>query len=191
MQQHVKSMQSVTPPHSPPPNRSYQGVKPTIGSDTYSMDHLRKWKEEAKVAPVGHQSYQGVKPQIDQDNFLYSEMKRSRENMLQSERFAAKSLKPHVGNDAKMFDHAKAMKVQQQQPPTESRRSPFMGVATKVGPDSFNMRVTKAQMPPTSRTMYRGVKPAMDGDSFQLNFFKSMTKAWGSSAKSRSQEVRL
>ena len=119
MQQHVKSMQSVTPPHSPPPNRSYQGVKPTIGADTYSMDHLRKWKEEAKVAPVGHQSYQGVKPQIDQDNFLYSEMKRSRENMLQSERFAAKSLKPHVGNDAKMFDHAKAMKVQQQQPPTD------------------------------------------------------------------------
>ena len=134
MQQHVRSvhLHSV---HSPPPNRSYTGAKGTITTDSYAMMHVRKCNEAQHMG----QGFRGIAPKIDQNNFVYSEMKKSRENMQQSDH---SKLKPHVGHDALLFDHHRNMKQTPHKPASSistQRTMLYQAAAPKVGADAFTI----------------------------------------------------
>lgn len=164
-------------------------MKANVNNASHDMEHARKVNAD-KGSLAERKSFVGVGTHVDQDNFVYSEMKKSKENMAQSERYAAKKLRPHVGGDAVMFDYVK--NVRQQRTESPAARSPFEGAATKVDGNAFalaQMRVTKAQTPAAQRS-YQGVKPSMGGDNYHMNFLKSAKKSWGGHG-AQSKEVRV
>ena len=195
MQAHVMGVTNRTKeaPHSPPPGRTFQGQKAQITNDTYAMQHVRQCNEHAKkTAQQSLAQVSGVVPKLDGQNYMLADMKNHKESMVAAERTDAKKQKPHVGGDALIFDHVKAMK--QQHTPNQSA-SQYQGSvpAPKVGADSFNiaqLRVTKPQTPPATRPTYQGLKPSMGTDTYHLNFLKSVNKQTGSSGFN-SKEVRL
>ena len=183
-----------TPPHSPPPGRSFQGVKATVTGDSYMNAHNRAVRDAKPLDVSTNRPFQGVKATVPSDNFLYAEIKKNKENMASAKK--RRELKPHVGGDSVLLEFAR----KQQSSPSSTMRNQFAaasfggrGERPHVGADSIAVaavRVTKAQTPADGRgRTYQGVKANVGTDSFHMAFINSM-RSW-SKPKANGHEVRL
>ena len=96
MSMHFKEINSwsSSPPHSPPPGRSFQGVKAQVGAESVMHQHFKQVSENTPTDWASKKPFQGVKANVDESNFLYSEYKKNSSNMSVRKRG---ELKPHVG----------------------------------------------------------------------------------------------
>lgn len=199
MMQHIKESRSGGPAQgvNQAPTSSHQGVKATIGADSFMLDHLKKTKSAAAMG-TSYRPFQGVKANVGADSFLNQEVQKA-QNQVGTHGIKKRTLKPHVGADALMFDHAK--KVSETSSGLTAAWNPIAlfgkgGDAStnsppKVGADAWavtQMRVTKPQTPATTRP-YQGVKANVGADSFHMAFLKSMS-GWNSS-KAKPREIML
>ena len=185
----IKSMNTEEKvPHSPPPGRSFQGVKATVGADSFLMAHNRLARANMPVDNASYRPFEGVKATIDDGNFVYNQYKK---NKAANEGKKRAELKPHVGADAMMFDFAK----RQQQSSPVSVRNQFTPAGSNSRPhvtsDSFvanAVRKAHTSSADTGRS-WQGQKANVGADSFHMSFINSM-RSW-TKPKQSGHEIRL